>query len=69
MYVCAYAVAYVRGYVRVCVYVCRDVRVYLLMFYAGRHTVKIVCKRLPYLGATELHPIWVNFNPDICVPR
>ena len=32
------------------------------------YTVKIICKRSPYLGATELHPIWVNFNPDICVP-
>ena len=27
----------------------------------------MICKRLPYLGATELHPMWVNFNPDICV--
>ena len=32
------------------------------------YTVKIICKRLPYLSATELHPIWVNLYPDICVP-
>ena len=36
--------------------------------YVCMYTVNILCKRLPYLGATELHPIWVNFNPDICVP-
>ena len=32
------------------------------------YTVKIICKHIPYLGATELHPIWVNLNRDICVP-
>ena len=30
------------------------------------YTVKSISKRLPYFGATELHPIWVNVNPDIC---
>ena len=32
------------------------------------YTVKSISKRLPYFGATELHPIWVNVNPDICEP-
>ena len=32
------------------------------------YTVKIISKRLPYFGATELHPIWVNVNPGICEP-
>ena len=32
------------------------------------YTVKIINKRLPYFGATELHPIWVNVNPGICEP-
>ena len=44
---------------------------FLLILIASQsmlYTVKIICKRLPYLGATELHPIWVNFNPDIFVP-
>ena len=36
--------------------------------YHYMYTVKIICKRLPYLGATELHPIRVNVYPDICVP-
>ena len=33
-----------------------------------KYTVKIICEHLPYLGATEVHPIWVNFNPGIYVP-
>ena len=34
----------------------------------SQYTVKIICKHSPHLGADELHPIWVNLNPDICVP-